>query len=56
MRRFWTVLGNLVKVVAVAAAASAVRIVSGQGEGVFEKAAQEAFAEMAERYARKVKS
>lgn len=55
MRNIWSVLGRVMKVLAVAAIGSLVRISNGQGEGAFEQAFQEAFANLAEGYARKVK-
>lgn len=54
MKKVLTILGRVAKVLVVAAAASVVRIARGQGEGVFETAIQQAFAEMATRYARSV--
>jgi hypothetical protein len=55
MRNIWSVLGRVVKVLAVAAIGSLIRISNGQGEGALEKAFQEAFANFAESYVRKVK-
>jgi hypothetical protein len=54
MRKFWSILGRVVKAVVIVAVGSAIRISRGQGEGVFEKAMQDAAAEMAQRYLRRV--
>jgi hypothetical protein len=54
MKRLVNILKHLGRTVLIVAVGSAIRIARGQGEGVFETAVQEAFAEVAKRYVRSV--
>lgn len=52
MKRAWRLVARVAKVLITAAAAAAIRISKGEGQGVFEQAMQTAAAEMAARYLR----